>query len=150
MAEADLDTPTTFVTAPGSKVWFVFDEMFRGSPKTVVGVNTKVAVEVIADLDDQSTVVMGPVIVNTAYFDTEPGEEPNPLGDEVGWRDTTINRFILDSNKYPTITFTPAELDVRDVAGESENSHDVSASTTGPYIPVLMAWRVSGSLPASV
>lgn len=123
VAGADLDTPTTFVTAPGSKVWFVIEEMFRGSPKTVVGVNTKVAAEVIADVDDPSTVVMGPVVVKAAYFDTEPGEEPNPLGDEIGWRDTAINRFILDSSKYPTITFTPAELiDLRDVAEGSEKS----------------------------
>ncbi|HSR45736.1 MAG TPA: YceI family protein [Acidimicrobiia bacterium] len=110
IVEAEIATPTTYLTAPGSKVWFVIDEMFRGNPKTVVGVNSKVAAEVVADFDDPSSVVMGPVIIKAAYFDTEPGEEPSPLGEEVGWRDTAINRFILNSNDYPTITFTPSEI----------------------------------------
>jgi polyisoprenoid-binding protein YceI len=102
---AGIEEPITYRIAPGSKVWFVIDEMFRGSPKTVYGVNSKVAAEVVADPSDPSAVALGEVVVKAAFFDTEPGEEPSPLGDEIGWRDTAINRFILDSNEYPTITF---------------------------------------------
>lgn len=104
---AGIEEPITYRIAPGSKVWFVIDEMFRGSPKTVYGVNPKVAAEVVADPSDPSAVALGEVVVKAAFFDTEPGEEPSPLGDEIGWRDTAINRFILDSNEYPTITFVP-------------------------------------------
>ena len=110
VAEAGIDEPSTFVTAPGSKVWFTIDEMFRGAPKTVVGVNPKVAAEVVADIEDPGSVAMGPILIKSAFFDTEPGEEPSPLGDEIGWRDTAINRFILDSSAYPDITFTPADV----------------------------------------
>ncbi len=118
VAEAQLSTPTTFEVAPGSKVWFVIDEMFRGSPKTVVGVNPKVDAQVVADLDDPSSVVLSPIVVKSAFFDTEPGEEPAPLGGEIGWRDTAINRYILDSNEYPVITFTPSA--VVDLSGTAE------------------------------
>lgn len=118
--EAEIEAPTTYVTAPGSKVWFVIDEIFRGNPKTVTGVNSKVAAEVVADLDDPSSVVMGPVTIKAAYFDTEPGKEPSPLGEEIGWRDTAINRFILNSNEYPTITFTPAAI--IDLTGTEQGS----------------------------
>ena len=104
---AGIEEPITYTIAPGSKVWFVIDEMFRGSPKTVVGVNPKVAAEVVADPSDPSAVALGEVVVKSAFFDTEPGEEPSPLGGEIGWRDTAINRYILDSNEYPTITFVP-------------------------------------------
>lgn len=110
VAEAGIDEPTTFITAPGSKVWFIIDEMFRGSPKTVVGVNPKVAAEVVADIANPESVAMGPIVIKSAFFDTEPGREPSPLGDEIGWRDTAINRFILDSNAYPEITFTPTDV----------------------------------------
>lgn len=104
---AGIEEPITYKIAPGSKVWFVIDEMFRGSPKTVVGVNPKVAAEVVADPSDPSAVALGEVVVKAAFFDTEPGEEPSPLGGEIGWRDTAINRYILDSNEFPTITFVP-------------------------------------------
>lgn len=104
---AGLNEPVTYTIAPGSKVWFVIDEMFRGAPKTVVGVNPKVVAEVVADPSDPSAVAIGEIVVKAAFFDTEPGEEPSPLGSEIGWRDTAINRYILDSNEYPTITFVP-------------------------------------------
>jgi polyisoprenoid-binding protein YceI len=97
----------TYEVAPGSQVRFIIDEVFRGEPLTVVGVNTKVAGQIAGDPAEPQEAAIGPITINAAAFKTEKGEAPAPLGNEVGWRDAAVNHYILDVDAHPLITFEP-------------------------------------------
>ena len=87
-----------------SEVRFVIFQYFRGSPNWVEGVNPRVRGEGVVT-DDAITI--GEVVIRAETFKTEKNKPPNPLGDEVGWRDEAIDRYILEVADHPEITFLP-------------------------------------------
>ncbi|NND84849.1 MAG: YceI family protein [Acidimicrobiia bacterium] len=87
-----------------SEVRFVIFQYFRGDPNFVEGVNPRVSGEVIVTDDG---IEIGPVVIRAETFKTEKNKPPSPLGDEVGWRDEAIDRYILEVADYPEITFVP-------------------------------------------
>lgn len=105
-----------------SQVRFVIFQFFRGEPNFVEGINPRVSGEVVVTDDGIS---IGEVVVRADTFKTEKNKPPNPLGDEVGWRDEAIDRYILEVADHPTITFVPtgapellADGTYRPVAGD--------------------------------
>ena len=94
-------TAIIFVVDPAqSEARFVIDEVLMGSPKTVVGVNDGVSGEVTVNPGDPASVQIGPIAIDAAQFVTDSDR-----------RNGAINRFILQSSSYPTITFTPTAIE---------------------------------------
>lgn len=83
-----------------SEARFIIDEELMGSPKTVIGANNGVQGQVTVDPGDPASVVIGPIGIDAASFVTDSGR-----------RNGAINRFILQSSSYPTITFTPTGVE---------------------------------------
>jgi polyisoprenoid-binding protein YceI len=87
-----------------SEVRFVIFQYFRGDPNFVEGVNPRVSGQVLVTDDG---IEIGEVVIRAETFKTEKNKPPNPLGDEVGWRDEAIDRYILEVADHPEITFSP-------------------------------------------
>ncbi len=104
-------TPATDLLGPGSEASlfqivqeesearFSLGEVLRGQPTTVVGTTDQVAGQIALDFEDPAGVRISPVQIEAASFATD-----QPL------RDRAINRFILQSGLFETITFTPASI----------------------------------------
>lgn len=100
-----LDASTTSLAlVPGSEVRFYIFELFRGEPLVVEAINDDVTGSITLDGD---TAIPGTFVIEADGFVTERGEAPSPLGEEVGWRDEAIDRFILDVADHPEILFEP-------------------------------------------
>ncbi len=96
-AEADL---RTFAIVPErSEVRFVIDEVLRGTPTTVVGVNSGVSGDLTVDLANPANTQIGPIEIDAAGFVTDDDR-----------RNGAIRRFILVPDRYPTVTFAPTAI----------------------------------------
>lgn len=90
-----------FVIDPAqSEARFVINEELMGSPKTVVGVNRGVSGQVTVNPAAPAGLEIGPISINAGGFVTDSDR-----------RNGAINRFILQSGNYPTITFTPTAIE---------------------------------------
>jgi polyisoprenoid-binding protein YceI len=127
--------------APGSEVRFYIFELFRGEPLVVEAINDDVTGSITIDGD---TAIPGTFVIEADGFVTERGEAPSPLGEEVGWRDEAIDRFILDVADHPEILFEPdavplttdttelgGTLTVRDVSQPVTFSVEISETDDG-------------------
>jgi polyisoprenoid-binding protein YceI len=85
--------------ASGSEVRFYIDEVLRGQPKTVEGVTNQIAGELAVDPADLSTAQVGIIQINARTFATDSGQ-----------RDRAIRNFILQTDQYEFITFTPTAI----------------------------------------
>jgi len=99
------DTPSSeamrFVIDPAqSEARFIINEELMGSPKTVVGVNDGVSGTVSVNPADLTSVQIGPIVIEAGGFVTDNDR-----------RNGAINRFILESGRYPSITFTPTAIE---------------------------------------
>ena len=83
----------------GTVARFRIKEVLRGDDTTVVASNPEVSVDVLVDFDDPDASEIGVVTIVADQFRTDESR-----------RDTTINRFILDTGDFPEITFTPTEV----------------------------------------
>jgi len=100
-AEASSGDAIRFVVDPAqSEARFIIDEELMGSPKQVVGVNDGVSGEVSVNPADPASVQIGPIVIEAGGFVTDNDR-----------RNGAINRFILQSGNYPTITFTPTGME---------------------------------------
>ncbi len=100
-AEASSGDAIRFVVDPAqSEARFIINEELMGSPKTVVGVNDGVSGEVSVNPADPASVQIGPVVIEAGGFVTDSDR-----------RNGAINRFILQSGNYPSITFTPTDME---------------------------------------
>jgi polyisoprenoid-binding protein YceI len=88
------------LVAAESGIRFTMDELLRGQPKTVVGATRLVSGQIALNLADLSTAQIGVVQVNARSFFT----------DDV-FRDEALHTFIIDSQTYPLVTFTPTSID---------------------------------------
>jgi polyisoprenoid-binding protein YceI len=87
------------ISQAASEVRFVLSEDLRGQPKTVIGASDQVAGEIAVDPDDLSTAEVGVIQVNARTLTTD---------DEK--RNRAIRNFILNTDTYEYITFTPGEV----------------------------------------
>ena len=87
------------ISSDGSEVSFNIYEELAGQPKTVVGTTDQVAGQIAINLSDLSQLEVGVIQVNARTFATDNDR-----------RNNAIRRFILSTDQYEFITFTPTEI----------------------------------------
>lgn len=98
--DASAGSPRDYVIVQdASQVRFTLDEVLRGSPTTVVGSSNQISGDVALDFSQPAAAQISPIVIDAASLVTDQG-----------MRNRTINRFILVTSSYPTITFTPTGL----------------------------------------
>lgn len=91
---------TTFqILQDGSEASFSIYEELNGQPKTVVGATNQVAGEIALDLSDLSKTQVGVIQVNARTLATDNDR-----------RNRAIRNFILNTDQYEFITFTPTAI----------------------------------------
>ena len=73
--------------------------MLRGLPTTVVGQSRAVAGQIAVDFADPTTAQIGPILINARTLLTENE-----------FRNNAIQNFILQTEAYELITFTPQQI----------------------------------------
>lgn len=87
------------IVPDASLVTFTLDETLRGLPTTVVGRSRAVAGQIAVDFANPATAEIGPILINarTLLTDNE-------------FRNNAIQNFILQTETYELITFTPQQI----------------------------------------
>jgi polyisoprenoid-binding protein YceI len=104
------DTPAAEAPATGelarfqivqaeSQASFTLDEVLNGSPKTVVGTTDQVAGEIAVSPADLSAAKIGPITINARTIATDDSR-----------RDRAIRNFVLSTDSFELITFTPTSI----------------------------------------
>ena len=93
-------TSTTVVIAQDeSEARFSINEILRGNPTTAVGVTDQVAAEFAINFDDPGATQVGVVQVNARTIATDQNQ-----------RNRAIRQFILRTDEFEFITFTPTAV----------------------------------------
>ncbi len=134
-----------------SGVRFTLNETLRGQPKTVVGVTKRVAGQIALDWADLTAVQVGVIQVDARAFYT----------DDL-FRDESLHAWILDSQDYPLITFSPtgisdlpAQIEVGETAVFRINGDLTIRDTTRPVtftvtaVPITTT-RLEGRVSATI
>jgi polyisoprenoid-binding protein YceI len=79
---------------------FIINEVLRGEPKTVIGKTSAVSGEIFINLEAPSASEVGLISV-----------EAGTLRTDNNFRNGAIRDFILQTGKYPQITFSPLAID---------------------------------------
>jgi polyisoprenoid-binding protein YceI len=87
------------ITAGESEARFILSEELRGQPTTVIGATRQVAGEIAVDPADLVSARVGVIQINARTLATESNQ-----------RNRAIRNFILETDQYEFITFTPAEV----------------------------------------
>lgn len=82
-----------------SLVTFTLEETLRGLPTTVVGQSRAVAGQIAVDFANPATAQIGPILINARTLLTENE-----------FRNNAIQNFILQTEAYELITFTPQQI----------------------------------------
>lgn len=107
------EAPILFEIVPEkSEARFLIDEVLRGQPVTVVGVTNQVAGQIEINPTDPSTSRLGVIQVNARALATD-----NNL------RNRAIKNFILQTDQYEFVTFTPTEITGLPAAGTVGESY---------------------------
>lgn len=117
-AAAERQDVVEFGFGEGSEVRFLVDEELRGTPVTVVGVNTSVTGTFLVDTTDPARTDGGRVTIVAADFVTDEDR-----------RNGALDRFILDVDAHPLITFDIVSLSESRVVGVltiREVAHEVT------------------------
>ncbi len=141
----DASARTFDIDAASSQARFVIDEVLRGEPKTVVGSTDQIAGEASIDLGDPSTTRIGVIRINARTFATDEAR-----------RNTAIRRFILSTDQFEFIEFTPVQivgLPSRIEGGEALSFavtgdlkiRDVVQSVTFDVVATVTEGRIEGS-----
>lgn len=83
-----------------SKATFEIDELLFGQPKRVVGTTAKVTGNITANFADPRSAKISSIQIDARDFKTDSSQRNNAIG-----------RFVLESSKYPTITFDPTAIE---------------------------------------
>ncbi len=111
-------TPLAFVIdGERSQVRFVIDEVLRGQPTTVTGVNNQVNGNMLVDPSNPAATEIGMLTIGAGAFVTDSGQ-----------RNGAIQRFILQSGQHPTITFAPTQLSGLPASATVGDSFDFQVS----------------------
>jgi polyisoprenoid-binding protein YceI len=87
------------IQSSASDASFTINEVLSGSPKTVVGTTDQVAGQIALDPDDTSTAQIGTILIDARTLATDDSA-----------RNQALRNFILNSNEYEYITFTPTTI----------------------------------------
>lgn len=107
-AEESADTPaddapaaggTTFAISEGTVVRFLIDETLAGNDITVIGENTAVSGSVTVDPADAANAQISTIVIDPEQFITDNNN-----------RNGAIRRFILQTDQYTDLTFTPTSI----------------------------------------
>jgi polyisoprenoid-binding protein YceI len=135
---------TTFEIVPEqSEVRFSIYEELNRQPKTVVGTTDQVAGQVALDLSDLSKTQVGVIQVNARTFATDSDR-----------RDRAIRNFILFTDRYEFITFTPTEI--AGLSGAAQPGQPVTFQVAGTLtirdisLPAVFEVTVEGESSASL
>ena len=94
------DRFTLFEIVPdASEVTFELDEVLRGLPTTVVGGGRQIAGQIAVDFENPSDSQIGTISINA-----------RTLATDNEFRDNAIHNFILDTETYEYITFSPMQI----------------------------------------
>lgn len=99
VAPVDAAARSFVIDGSSSEARFIIDEVLRGEPKTVVGSTDQIAGEASIDLADPSTTRIGVIRINARTFTTDEAR-----------RNTAIRRFILSTDQFEFIEFTPVQI----------------------------------------
>ncbi|MBA3534779.1 MAG: YceI family protein, partial [Ardenticatenales bacterium] len=92
--------PTIFeIQQEGSEVSYIIDEVLRGSPTTVIGTSNQVAGQIAVNPADPGSTQVGVIQINARTFATDQDR-----------RDNAVRNFILNTDQFEFITFTPTSL----------------------------------------
>ena len=138
-AQEEPDEPVTVVEpanfvldATATEVRFLVEETLAGNHKLVVGATSSVSGAFQATPSDLMATTFEPVVIDAATFVTDSDR-----------RNGAINRFILKTNAYPEIVFTPtgfAEVPAMvEVGQEFEGRLEGTLSVLGKEIPLSFA-----------
>ena len=117
--EADSSRYILFEIDPAeSEVIFTLNETLRGLPTTVIGSSRQVAGQIAVDFANPPASQIGPILINarTLLTDNE-------------FRNNAIHNFILDTEIYEFITFTPGQIN--GLPNEFAPNEPVSAQIAG-------------------
>jgi polyisoprenoid-binding protein YceI len=127
----------------GSQARFLIDEELRGQPKTVTGATNQIAGELAVDAADLSGVQVGVIQINARTFATDSGQ-----------RDRAIRNFILQTDRYEFITFTPTA--VTGLSGSATPGDTLTFEIAGDLTirditqPVVFAVTASADSPTQI
>ena len=93
------DDNRTLFTLANSTAEFELSEVFRGQPTAVIGISNGVSGQIGVDLASPATAVVSPIHIDARQFAT---------GNNM--RDSVLHRWILLSDSYPLVTFTPTSI----------------------------------------
>lgn len=82
-----------------SEVTFSLDETLRGLPTIVIGNSRQVAGQIAVDFANPANSQIGPIVINA-----------RTLATDNEFRDNAIHNFILDTEAFEFITFTPTAV----------------------------------------
>jgi polyisoprenoid-binding protein YceI len=82
-----------------SEARFLVDEVLRGQDVTVVGTTADISGQISTDFSDLSTTTVSQIEIN-----------PGTLVTDESRRNSAIYKFILQTDQFPKIIFTPQEL----------------------------------------
>ncbi len=100
MEETDsMGTVTFMIVQAESEARFTLGELLRGNPKTVVGITDQVTGEFLVDFENPANSQVGVIQINADTFVTDNS-----------FRNGAIQKFVLQSNQYEYITFTPTSI----------------------------------------
>lgn len=87
------------IVSAESEVKFTLSETLRGLPTTAIGSSQQVAGQIAVDFANPTNSQIGPILINarTLLTDNE-------------FRNNAIQNFILDTEQYEFITFTPNKI----------------------------------------
>ncbi len=92
--------PTIFqIVASQSQASFSIHEELNGQPKTVLGTTTEVAGQLAVNANDLSQTQVGAIQVGVRSLSTDSGR-----------RNNAIRRFILQTDAFEFVTFTPTSV----------------------------------------
>lgn len=89
----------TFVFGEGTEARFYIDEVLMGQDKNVVGVTAQVQGEITLDPTAPASAQISPITIAAGDFTTDSDR-----------RNGAIQRFILQTDQYQTITFEPTAI----------------------------------------
>jgi polyisoprenoid-binding protein YceI len=99
LAESASDAVTFQIVPAESQARFIIDEVLRGEPFTVVGQTDQVAGFIAVNPANPAESTAGPIRINARTLVTDSEN-----------RNRAINRFILQTDQFEFIEFTPTEL----------------------------------------
>jgi polyisoprenoid-binding protein YceI len=100
VSQAGASAQTFTIDSSSSTATFTIGETLRGSPTTVEGTTDQVAGQVSLDPSDPPTAQIGTIKVNARTLTTAESQ-----------RNNSIRRFILSTDQYEFIEFTPTKIE---------------------------------------